>query len=234
MLASPPSEPCWRFSRVRLSSRWLSSSGVSRGAIGRIQGEAPPLAHEDGIAPSSAVGRTSPHGGTPVLRAQDGAQPSPDEAIEHLEQEWSGVLEVAEPPPRGRVEVLDNPPVAIAPAAAGLGPYPVLERRLAILMHGAAPRLEPVTQEADKTSSRTHSRSGEGPPPTACGVSAQTPGLFAMPPASVRRAPRKINPRRARNRSEPPVPRLPVKCHGTISRSRTPAVDITPSRSFAD
>ena len=38
---SPPSEPCMRFSRTRLSSRWSSSSGLARQCMSFMEGEKP-------------------------------------------------------------------------------------------------------------------------------------------------------------------------------------------------
>lgn len=53
--ASPPSEPCERFSRTRLSSHGFSASRVSRLCIGRGEGEQP-MPSEEGVGPAPMVG----------------------------------------------------------------------------------------------------------------------------------------------------------------------------------
>jgi hypothetical protein len=75
------------------------------------------VSREEGIGPAVMVSLASSDAGALFLLAQDGAQPSADKAVEDAEQSWCGVLEVAKPSPKHRVEVSDDPLQAIAPAA---------------------------------------------------------------------------------------------------------------------
>src|SRR5438552_13989156 len=84
------------------------------------------------------IGLASSNAGALLLLAQDGAQPSADEAVEDAEQSWCGVLEVAKPSPQHRVEVSDDPLQAIAPAAARHASDFVPERLQALLAHQPA------------------------------------------------------------------------------------------------
>src|SRR5438876_12349579 len=97
-----------------------------------------------GLAPSNA--------GALFLLAQDGTQPSADEAVEDAEQSWRGVPEVAKPSPKDRVEVIDDPLQAVAPAAARHASNFVPERPQALLAHQPATCLKPVAQEIEALS----------------------------------------------------------------------------------
>jgi hypothetical protein len=59
-----------------------------------------PLIREEGIGPSPVVCSAVSHRRPPILLAQNGTQPSPDEAVEYAEQARSGMLEVSKPPPQ--------------------------------------------------------------------------------------------------------------------------------------
>jgi hypothetical protein len=78
-----------------------------------------------------------------------GAQATAHEAVEDAEQSRGGVLEVAEPTPKHRVEVGDEPREAVASAAAGLRPHLVLERLQALLADQPTTGLGPVAQELE-------------------------------------------------------------------------------------
>src|SRR5438034_5217200 len=93
------------------------------------------------------VGLASSDAGALFLLAQDGAQPSADEAVKDAKQSRRGMLEVAEPSLKHRVEVLDDPVETVASAPDRPGPHLVLERRQALLAHQPATRFEPVAQE---------------------------------------------------------------------------------------
>src|ERR1017187_441017 len=145
---SPPSEPCVRFSRTRLSSRWFSSSGVSRVFRSRKQGEQP-LIREEGIGPSHMVCFAASHRRPPVLLAQDRSQPPPDEAVENAEYVRPGMLEVAKPPSHQRVQVGNDPSQAIAPAPSRLRPHLVFERHQTLVAHQPTTSLEPESKEVE-------------------------------------------------------------------------------------
>src|SRR5277367_6240235 len=59
-LASPPSEPYVRFSRIRLSSREFLSSRLSRRQPGRVKREQPGF-REEGIWPALVIGAADSH-----------------------------------------------------------------------------------------------------------------------------------------------------------------------------
>ena len=101
------------------------------------------MSREEGIWPALMVGLAPSKAGALFLLAQDGTQPSADEAVEDTEQGWCGMLEVAKPPPKHRVEVIDDPLQAIAPAAARPASHFVLERLQALLAHQSATCLKP-------------------------------------------------------------------------------------------
>jgi hypothetical protein len=84
--------------------------------MGCEQGEQP-MIREEGIGPSSMVCLTSSYRRPLFLLAQDSSQPSADHLVDPAEQAWPGVFEVAEPSPKHRVEVSDDPFQAIAPAS---------------------------------------------------------------------------------------------------------------------
>src|ERR1700757_2478329 len=75
------------------------------------------MSREEGIGPALMVGLAPSNAGALILLAQDGAQPSADEAVEDAEQSRWGVLEIAKPSPQHGVEVSDDPLQAVAPAA---------------------------------------------------------------------------------------------------------------------
>jgi hypothetical protein len=68
-----------------------------------------PMIREEGIGPSLVIRHAPPHRRPFVLLAQDRAQPSPDRLVKSAEQVWSGVFDVAEPPPQHRIEVSNDP-----------------------------------------------------------------------------------------------------------------------------
>ena len=86
---------------------------------------------------------------------QDCPQPSSDEAVQMAVNGRRGLLEVAEPSPKHGVEIVDDPPHARAPAAAGYGAHFVprfrrgqaLERAQALLAHQPTSGFEPVAEE---------------------------------------------------------------------------------------
>src|SRR3954452_3705137 len=83
------------------------------------------------------------------MLAQDGTQAPTHEAIEDAEQSRPGMLEVAKPSPQHRVEVVDDPPEAVTPAAARLHPHRVLQRLQALLANQTLARLKPVAKEVE-------------------------------------------------------------------------------------
>src|SRR5271168_5591033 len=101
----------------------VSSSGVSRVFMGCKQGEQP-LIREEGIGPLQMVRFAAPHRRPPILLAQDGTQPPPDEAVEDAEYVRPGVFEVAKPPSHQRIEVGDDPLQVIAPGYVPSSPSP--------------------------------------------------------------------------------------------------------------
>jgi len=80
--------------------------------MGCKQGEQP-LFREEGIGPLLMVCFAPSHRRPPLLLAQNGTQPPPDEAVEYAEHEWPGVFEVAKPSPQQRVEVCNDPLQAV-------------------------------------------------------------------------------------------------------------------------
>src|SRR6266480_4498779 len=98
------------------------------------------------------IGLASSDTGALFVLAQDGAQPAADETVEDAEQSMFGVLEIAKPPPKHRVEILDDPLQAIAQAAARHPSHLVLERLQALLAHQPATCLKPVAQEIEPLS----------------------------------------------------------------------------------
>src|SRR5215469_17585306 len=129
----------------------VSSSGVSRLQIGRVKGEQP-MSREERVGPTLVISAAASDAGALGLLAQDGAQATAHEAVEDAEQRRGGMLEVAKPTPKHRVEVGDDPHQAVAPTAAGLRPHLVLERRQALLADQAAAGLEPIAQELEAMS----------------------------------------------------------------------------------
>src|SRR2546423_10751005 len=93
------------------------------------------------------VGSAPPNTGALFLLAQDGAQPSADEAVKDAKQSRCGVFEIAKPSPQDRAEGIDDPLQALAPAAARHAPHLVLHLRQALLAHHAVGLLEPVSQQ---------------------------------------------------------------------------------------
>src|SRR5260370_15218105 len=134
------------FARTALQSL-VSSSGMSRLHVGSVKGEQPAI-REEGVGPLPVVGFASSDAGALVLLAQDGAQPSADEAIDDAKQSRCGMLEVAKPSPQHRVEVTDDPFQGVAAAADRLAPHFVLERLQALLAHQPATRLNPVAGQS--------------------------------------------------------------------------------------
>ena len=110
------------------------------------------MSREERVGPALMVGLASSNAGALVLLAQDGAQASADEAVEDAVQGWRGMLEVAKPSPKHRVEVGDNPLEAVAPAADRPRPHLVLEHPQALLAHQPAACLEPVAKELEPLS----------------------------------------------------------------------------------
>ena len=74
------------------------------------------MSSEEGIGPALVIGRASPDAGALLLLAQDRAEASAHEAVEDAVQAWRGMLEVAKPSPKYRVEVVNDPPEAVASA----------------------------------------------------------------------------------------------------------------------
>src|ERR1700751_3584418 len=105
------------------------------------------MSREESIGPAVMVGLAPANAGALFLLAQDGAQPAADKAVEDAEQSRCGVLEIAKPAPKHRVEVADDPLEAVASAAAGHASHFVLERLEALLAHQPATRRKPVAQE---------------------------------------------------------------------------------------
>ena len=101
------------------------------------------------------------HAGTLFLLAQNGAQPSPDKTIEPAEQAWSGVFEILKPPPQHRVEISDDLPKAVAPAADRPRSHLVLEGFQTLGADKTHTSLEPVAQKVEplaRVSAVTHLR----------------------------------------------------------------------------
>src|SRR6516225_2836108 len=105
------------------------------------------MSREESIGPALVVGLAPPNAGALFLLAQDGAQPAADKSVEDAEQSRCGVLEVAKPAPKHRVEIIDDPREAVASAAAGHVSHFVLERPEAFFAHQPATRFKPVAQE---------------------------------------------------------------------------------------
>src|SRR5215469_5994447 len=104
------------------------------------------MSREESIGPALVVGLAPPNAGALLLLAQDGGQAAADKAVEDAEQSRCGVLKVAKPAPKHRVEVTDDPFETVAPTAARHAPRFVLERLQALLTHQPATRLKPVAQ----------------------------------------------------------------------------------------
>ena len=114
--------------------------------MGRKQGEQP-MTREERIGPLHMVCFAPSHRWPPILLAQDGTQPSPDEAVEDAEYVRPGVFEVAKPPSHQRIEVGDDPFQAIAPATSRLRPHLVLESHQTLVAHKPTTCFEPVAKE---------------------------------------------------------------------------------------
>ena len=83
------------------------------------------MSREEDIGPALMVGLATSNAGALFLLAQDGAQPSADEAVDDAEQSRCGMLEVAKPSPKHRVEVVDDPPRVVASGgSSGFSPCP--------------------------------------------------------------------------------------------------------------
>src|SRR5579872_3910170 len=95
------------------------------------------------------IGLAPAHAGTPLLLAQNGAQPPPDEAVQSPEQAWSGVLEVTKPPPQHRVDVSNDPLEAVAAATNRPDPHLVLEGLQTFGADEAHASFKPITQEVE-------------------------------------------------------------------------------------
>ena len=100
----------------------VSSSGMSRVISGRGKGEQPKIG-EEGIGPALVIVGTAAEAWPLFLLAQDSSQPSSDETVQMAMDGRRGLLEVAEPSPKHGVEIVDDPPHARAPAAAGHGAH---------------------------------------------------------------------------------------------------------------
>src|ERR1700757_3076042 len=86
----------------------VSSSGVSRGFPGCLQGEQPEV-REEGVRPLHMIGPVSSHRRALVLLAQDGAQPSSDELVKSSEQARPGMLEIPKPAAQHWIEISNDP-----------------------------------------------------------------------------------------------------------------------------
>src|SRR6266446_6849638 len=124
----------------------VSSSGMSRVIPGCGKGEQPEIG-EEGVGPALVIVGTAAEAWPLFLLAQDGSQPSSDEAVQMAMNGRRGLLEVAEPSPKQGVAIVDDPPHARAPAAAGHGAHFVLERAQALLAHQPTAGFEPVAEE---------------------------------------------------------------------------------------
>src|SRR5712691_5737685 len=95
------------------------------------------------------VGLTAPEAGTFLLLAQERAQPSADELVEHDEGAGIGMLEVAEPAAQHRVEFFDDPREADPARSSRLRPDVVLEAGQALLADKALSGFKPIAEELE-------------------------------------------------------------------------------------
>src|SRR5215204_5290141 len=116
--------------------------------MGCVKGEQS-LSGEEGIGPAFMIGVTAPGAWPLLLLAQEGTQPSSDEAVHLGEGRMVGMLEVAEPASQRRIEVADDARQAVAARAPRLVSHLVLEPVEALLAHPSPASLEPVAQELE-------------------------------------------------------------------------------------
>src|SRR3990172_9811866 len=148
MIPSPPSEPCVQFSRTRLSSRWLSSSGLARQHSGCGHGEEP-LCSEVRIWPATLIGLTPTKARALLVLAQNRPQSSADETIHRGELPSTGMPEVTIPALEQRVQIGHDPRKTVAARAARLRTNLVFQSHQALLPHPAPARLETVAEKLE-------------------------------------------------------------------------------------
>src|ERR1700731_5323253 len=95
------------------------------------------------------VGLTASEAGTLVLLAQERAQPSADELVEHDKGAGMCVLKVAEPATQRPIEVSDDAREAVAARASRLHPDAVLEAGQALLADQTPTGFEPIAEEVE-------------------------------------------------------------------------------------
>src|ERR1700675_581424 len=126
----------------------VSSSGVSRSTPGCVECEQPGSC-EECVGPALVVGVTATVAGTLFLLAQERAQPSADELVEHNEGAGMSVLEVAEPAAQRPIEIDDDAREAVAPRTSRLHPDSVLEAGQALLADQPPSGFEPIAEEVE-------------------------------------------------------------------------------------
>src|SRR5262245_9548286 len=146
LLASPPSEPYVRFSRIRLSSWWFPHRGLSRGLPSCVKREQPGLG-EEGVGPALVIGWTESKARPLFLLAQEGAQPSANELVQHDKGAGMGMFEVAEPAAQHRVEVGDDAREVDPARSSRPHPDVILEAIEALLADKPSSGFEPVAEE---------------------------------------------------------------------------------------
>src|SRR5260370_39162054 len=95
------------------------------------------------------VGLTASEAGTLFLLAQERAQPSADELVEHDKGAGMCVLNVAEPATQRPIEVGDDAREAVAARASRLHSDAVLETGHALLADQTSTGFEPIAHEVE-------------------------------------------------------------------------------------
>src|SRR5258708_39774864 len=95
------------------------------------------------------VGLTASEAGTLFLLAQERAQPSADELVEHDKGAGMRVLKVAEPATQRPIEVGDDAREAVAARASRLRPDAVLEAGQTLLADQTPTGFEPIAKEVE-------------------------------------------------------------------------------------
>ena len=158
---SHPASPSLRTGRAdlphpALRSVVLPARGLANRAVGSLQAEQPMFGKE-AIWPSRLI-RTA-HVGDPLqllLLAQQTPQSAAYPAIQRAEGPRSAVLEVAEPAPQRRIEVVDHPLQATSRRPHRLRPNGVLELLQALRTRPAPARLEAIPEELKPIRPRVH------------------------------------------------------------------------------
>ena len=104
---SPPSEPCVRFSRTRLSRRWFPHRDWLASFAGCSHGEQS-LGREECIGPALMILSTNSHARSLLLLSKYRPQPSTHKAIHPLKGIRMSMLEIVKPTTKRRIHISDN------------------------------------------------------------------------------------------------------------------------------